>query len=260
MGGKNRYSMLKQVSVLMALDMIGFVGELIATFASAILDGASHQEVSNALNVYATWTIWTLRLIVWLLTLAALSRLSELHLSFGKARIWYLLRIPAFLMANLTVVVFYYRYPDPLSNPHYAFALFGALIFIAVLTFLGDILALSAGSRAILFADATLLDSFGLETCATQSRRCGNALLGFAAVQTIPFAAAVALAFRLLLAADAALSAGEVLETETWKALVVLDAGLISLCLLIGVGTFVFRILALIRANQAYRAFRKLTQ
>ena len=264
---ENKYSMLQQAAVLMALDTGGTIVETVLTFVLSILDSANAdgalfpmEAVSHA-NIYISWTIWGLRLLIWLLTVVLLSHMTDLRKSFGSARIWYFLRILTFIVVMMLVnAVTYLRY-EHLSDPDAEILFFFGrmILFTLGLNFLLEGLLLSIGNRSILAAGAELLESFGLKKPAQENRRCGNGLIGFTAAYAILLLFGCALLFVLLSWNELPLF--NALETgDAQGVLVLLVIAAFLLCFVTWLGMEICRILAPIRMNRTYRAIRELSK
>ena len=250
----SKYLMLKQAAVLMALDAGGAVANTGAFFVRTALENANTQAASlptisaTPASLYVSWTFLGLRLLIWSLTLALLSRMIELHPSFGKARIWYLLRILVFVVEIITVGAAMYMYHNHITE---------SLIFVRIvillelgLGLLWEVLLLSFGNRAVLSAGANLLDSFGMEEAAKKNRRCGKWLIGFAAV----YAFFWTFAFTLLLIWRVEFPEGFPEE------LFLLDVGAFLFCVPAWFGSEICRIFASLRMNRVYRLIRELSE
>lgn len=250
---ENKYSPLKHIGALMALDTAAVVVENVVFLLEMSLRTDSQAEALLAgAALYGVWTAWLLRLMIWALALVSLSRLTGLRKSFGKARIWYLSRFLVFFAQALTVTVGNYRAAagTVLSSPELALIV-GALLAILAMNYIGECL-LSAGNRAVLFADAEFLDSLGLESQPGKLRRCGNRLAGCAAAQTLLLLLAIALVlcFR---------PAGGPFPLDNEIRLGALLCALL-LCFLAGLGATAYRILAAVYMLRTYRAIKELTE
>ena len=258
----NKYSMLKQLAILMALDTGGAVANTAAFFICTVLDAANVQVASlpplsaSAASIYVAWTLLGLRLLIWSLTLALLPRMTELHPSFGKARICYLLRILVFvgeIISAGTVQYMYYRI-DPGTDLE-------SMLFVSMIVLLElglglllEVLLLSFGNRAVLNAGADLLESFGMEEAAKRNRRCGKWLIRFAAV----YAFFWLFAFTIFLIWRMAHPEG---FPESFPAfLFLLDIAAFLFCILTWLGVAVCRILAPLHMNRVYRLIRDLSE
>ena len=250
---ESKYSPLKYVGALMALDTAGGIANIL-TFSARELLGTD-SRLTASLSQYADWTVWVLRLLAWALTLAVLSSLTDVNKSFRKARIWYLLRILILFLTPMASAVVHYRtiIEVPLTPSDITLAAV-ALIPFAGMALLGEAL-LSVGYCAVLFAGAELMDSFGLEGLAKKNRRCGNRLAGCVAAQTLSVTAAVGLAAWLRLVKGVRL-----FGDESTFGILILFAVLIPLCLLLGLGTMAFRAFAAVRMGRTYRAVKELTE
>lgn len=250
----NRYSPLKRLGVLMALDTAGAVAN-IAIFLARTLWSTDSEEaalLADAVSQYTQWTVWALRLLAWALTLAALSSLSNVSKSFGRARLWYLLRILILAVTPMAAAAVNYRNLDAASLSLSDITLVaGALAFIAGMSLLGESL-LSLGYRSVLFAAAELMHSFGLEDIATENRRCGNRLAVCVAAQTLAPFLVVALAVWVLVVQKIGL-----FDNPVAFLLFVL---LIPIGLLAGFGMMAFRVWAAVRMRRTYRVVKELTE
>ena len=257
---KNKYAMLKQAVILMVLDTGGKIVETVLTLIFSSPAISSLTAVSYA-NVYVSWTLWGLYLLLWLLTITLLSHMTVLRVSFGKARIWYLLRILAFIVfmmaTTATAYLSYRSRPDP--APETTLLIGQILIFNFGLNFLADALLLSMGNRAILNAGAELLESFGLNQPAEANRRCGNRLIRFTAAYAclLIFACVILLGLSFM----NELPFFGMMDAEgVRKVLVCLDIAAFLLCLPMWLGMVIFRILAPVHMNRAYHAIRELIE
>ena len=258
MTGKDRYSPLGRLSVLMALETGVAAVKAVIALASVFLFTADQYgaslpaEVLHESGIYITWTA---RMLLWALTLAALSRLSVLRASFGRARIWYLLRILILPVVFLLTL--------PANRPHgdttpLPFRL-TACLYLAGLGALAGTLFLSMGNRAILLAGAEVLDTFGVETPAKRNRRCGAVLLVSAAALTFSLVlAAVFPAGRRLIQGQPFYSTAG--PKGVFSALTPPEAAAFLLCFLAGLGAVGCRLLAAVRMSRTYRAIRELTE
>ncbi|MBR4211238.1 MAG: hypothetical protein IKR84_02465 [Oscillibacter sp.] len=250
---ESKYSPLKYVGALMALDTAGGIVNIVTFSTQELL--STDSRLTASLTQYSDWTVWALRLLAWALTLAALSSLTDVNTSFGKARIWYLLRILILFMTPMVSAVAHYRIIGevPLTPSDITLAALALICFVGLALF-GEAL-LSVGYCAVLFAGAQLMDSFGLEGPAKKNRRCGNRLAGCVAAQTLSVTAAVGLAAWLQLVKGVRL-----FGDESTFGILILFAVLIPLCLLLGLGTMAFRVFAAVRMGRTYRAVKELTE
>ena len=266
MNTENKYLIIKRVSILMALDAVGAITETVMKFISAVFNSAdaSSASVFNA-NIYVSWTLWTLRLLIWILTLVSLSRMAEICASFGKARIWYLTRALSFItltwLSGTINYLYYQRYGHDdfqtvlNANPDLPRFLGVCFLLFMGMDFIMEAFSLSFGNRAILIAGAELLESFGLEKPAEKNRRCGKLLAGFAAAYT----SCLVCAFVFLSAASSFVSVWDaegVPEILIPLALILI----IIICVPSWIGIEIFRILAAVRMRRAYHAIRELTE
>ena len=250
---ESKYSPLKYVGVLMALDTAGGIVNIVTFSTQELL--STDSRLTASLTQYSDWTVWALRLLAWALTLAALSSLTDVNTSFGKARIWYLLRILILFMTPMVSAVVNYRNMGAASlTPSDITLAAVALICFVGLALFGEAL-LSVGYCAVLFAGAQLMDSFGLEGPAKKNRRCGNRLAGCVAAQTLSVTVAAGLAVWLWLVRGVGLFSD---KNPLW--VILLFAVLISVCLLAGLGTMAFRAFAAVRMGRTYRAVEELTE
>ena len=253
MAERSKYETLKQISVLTALDTATWIAGEVLDSVTLVLSLPKWLDPSNEGQVYITWTIWALRLLVWSLTLAALSRLSDLRNAFGKARIWYLFSLLAFIAQPLGASGAHYRYPalTPLSRAD-AFFFVQVLIILAMITCLEEA-SLCFGKRVILFAGADLLETFGLEEHAMKNRRCGNRLL---------ICAAARMSFLLCVFAVTWISLAKQFSFFDNESIDLLLCAAVSLwCLFLAeLGNIAFQILAASRMKRTYLAIRELTE
>lgn len=250
---ESKYSPLKHIGALMALDTAGGIVNIVTFSAQTLL--STDSSLTASLSQYADWTVWALRLLAWALTLAALLSLTNVNKSFGKARIWYLLRILILFVTPMATAVVNYRNIDAASLTPSDIALVAwSLIFLVGMALLGEAL-LSVGYRAVLFAGAELMDSFGLEGPAKENRRCGNRLAGCVATQTLALTVAVGLAAWLRLVKGVRL-----FSDENALGVILLFIVLIPICLLAGLATMAFRAFAAVRMGRTYRAVKELTE
>ena len=250
---ESKYSPLKHIGALMALDTAGGIVNIVTFSAQTLL--STDSSLTASLSQYADWTVWALRLLAWALTLAALLSLTNVNKSFGKARIWYLLRILILVVTPMATAVVNYRNMDAASlTPLDLAFVSGALIFLVGMALLGEAL-LSVGYRAVLFAGAELMDSFGLEDPAKANRRCGNRLAGCLAAQTLSLAVIAAFMAWLRLVKGV-----QLFGDENALGLILLFIILIPLCLLAGLGTMAFRVFAAVRMGRTYHAVKELTE
>ena len=247
MSGKNIYSPLKQLSVLMALATGGTVAEAAAFFAR-LLPGAASLP-ANAL-LYALWAAGALRTLSWTLTLVFLSRLSNLRKSFRKAQIWYLLRIFSVAVTPLSM-----RLVRLLAEPFPPLAS-GLVLANLGLALVSETFFLSMGSRAILLADAELLRAFGMEGPAEKNRLCADRLMWCASALTLFLVFALVAALELRFVGGISLFAGG----TTGGAASVLERAVIAFSLPMGLCVIALRFLASVRVSQTYRAIETLTE
>ena len=140
---------------------------------------------ADSANVYILYMLWVLRGLIWMLTIGLLSHMAILHRSFGKAGIWYLLRILAFIMTTLVMPGVAYAYPHNETVLQVQTPSFIMIVPIFELDFLLEAFLLSMGNRAVLATGAELLETFGMKKAAEKNRLCGNCLTGFAAAYVI---------------------------------------------------------------------------
>lgn len=248
----NRYSALRGISILMALDTAVLIVENGIFLMNTVLPAdLRHGTPLNEIALYGAWTMWALRMLLWSLTLLSLSRLAGLRKSFGNARIWYLLRFLCFITQALAVTFANLGFRSPSGLTLSA----EMLLMFLVITFLGELL-LSVGNRVILFAGAELLNSFGLDTLAKENRRCGNRLLGCTAAQTLFFVAAVALFVWIRIFQGRRLSVEGEWAAPEWIGFF----SAVLFCLLARLGVIAHKILAAAHMNRAYRAVKELTE
>ena len=260
-----RYPCLKQLSILMALDIAGPVAEAAAFLVRAV--AASDTQADSSLQnawFYTEWAVSGIRLLIWSLLLVTLSRLTGLRKSYGKAQVWFLLRILIVFPEVLTPALLVYRHSgaDSLIQPPPSALLF-TLLIIGGAVLLGESLLIPLGDYAVLHAGAELMESFGQERMAKKNRQCGNWLLGTA----LAFLLLLSIAFLLFLWAlytrgISLLNADSIPNAESGPLPlpVHLYFAAVLLAFLLGPASLLFRVLAAVRAGQTYRAIEELTK
>ena len=253
-----RYPRLKQLSILMALDIAGPVAELV--LSSIRFDVfPSTQDGSSLQNTwfYTVWTTAGIRLLIWSLILVTLSRLTGLCKSFGKAQVWFLLRFLAVFPEILAPAIFAYRHPNLGSLNETPLALLFPLLITAGAVLMGESLLLPLGDHAILCAGAELMESFGRERLARKNRRCGGWLLGTSLAFLLLFSSAVFLLVWIRYTRDVSLMDA---EDGSFQILALLDIAAFLLALPLGLASLLLRVLAPVRMGQTYRAIEELTK
>lgn len=269
MAWENKYSMLKRLGFLMALETGGVVATIAIYFVRIVrLSANLEMGPIRGAFVYILWTLWAMRISSWATTLATLSRLEDLCKSFRKAQIWYLLRILLFLVTPLTVAAVNYLYHDSLALSDAAttggpgwLLLRVPVVFFPDLALCGfaETFMLSAGNRNILYAGAEMLESFGMESQAEQNRRCAKRLMG------ISWAALFVWESTLAIVAGVWFSKGVwVLVFEEGDSMTTLLRRLCRVAFAFfvpgGVCVVAGRVLAAVRVSRTYRAIEELTR
>ena len=256
MTGKDNYALLKQVSILMALETGLALAEVLINVCRRILNAANSSTAMNMSILYLLWTLWALRMFSWTLTLASLSRMTRLCKSFRKAQIWYLLRILFFVSTPMLVGVLNYLdrpatasdFPSPLTK--------GIFCLNLALCFFAETLFVSSGNRAILFAGAELLDNFGMTAPAEKNRLYGKWLMKISLAEFYFLMLLLALTAWVWFTKGSLVSAmreaGVAMTAFRLLVLFVLPEGLGVLLL--------FRFLASLQVHRTYRAVKELTK
>ena len=235
---------------LAIVDAIRFWGQVAAQNA----DFAAVGTAVNYADVYMTWTIQALRLLIWALALGTLSRLTKLRPSFQKARLWYLLRFLTCIAEFLPEAVVQYRHTNLTSDPNWFILIAFALLLSLGAILLGESVLLPMSSRAILFAAAELSDLFGMEIQARKNRRCANALV----IISVTFVFLVSLAIGLVVVYVAKGVSLYRPEDEASAALLLLELAAVLLSAPAGIASLVYRFLAAVRLRRTYGAIEEL--
>ena len=261
-----KYTMLKRLGVLMALDAGTSIFETIRFLVwpwlintGSVGAAAAYASSADSANLYLSWAVDALRLLVCVHTLMSLYRLTGLHKSFKMAQLWYFLRTLSLLPQVLVLALFSYLYPDRDSLLSTPFLLTLTIVFLVILCFffLGAFLFLSLGNRAILSAGAELLESFGEYDLAKKNCRCGNSLLRFSLALLVTALSATLLTAGMLILTRVYLVP---LEEYVRGLLVLLVLVLIVLAVLFWAVLLVFRSLAAMSMFRTYRAIEGLTK
>lgn len=264
MTSRNKYTPIRHISILMALDagaaiLDAFVYWVGPSLWAAIM-GTDTSPASDAVknfSIYMAWTIMLLRLLLWALTLLALFRLTDIFQTFQKAKLWYLLRVLAYIALVLLAAYGNYQLAFAANWENAKYPLVVLLLLIAACTLLGETLLLPMGNRAVLDAGAELLDTFGLESQAQKNRRCGKRLLVFSLLFQFLLLFAVGLAAGVWLAAEVWLYST---ETDAFPVLTFLDIAALLLAFPAGFCVLAYRFLAAVHAGRTYRAIEVLTR
>lgn len=259
-----RYSPLKAISLLMALDAAGAVALLLAALAAALMETPSAAHIAQGIligpavcNRVRTWSVWSLRALVWSLILACLTRLTGYARTpgFRKARVWYLWRLLTAVMEIVPTSIAAYICAT-MAAPLSWFIILAALLCSLMIGLLGETVMQAMGIRYVLQAGAELLDACGMEEQAGKNRRCGKFILGFAAARLVPVIASAVLAVWACLIKGSSLIPG----AEGLDAFVFLAAVLFLLSVPAGVGGLLFQFAAAVRVGRTYRAIEDLTK
>lgn len=262
MRSESIYAPLKLIGILMGLDAGGAIADTIQSFSGALRTAGSTAgggiSLSHSLTgIYCTWIILIVRLLVWAMTLITLSRLTDVRPSFQKARLWYLLRILAYMAELLPSAIVYSRYPNLLSVPNLAMLLLSALVVSLGSILIGECLLLPMGNRVILLVDAELSESFGLESQARKDRLCGRRLLrvSLAFLCLLFLSIAPEVWVRMVKGVSLYSAAG-----DAFPGLLLLELAAVLLCIGAGAAILIYRLLAAVRMIRTYRAIEELTR
>ena len=260
MNAGSDYSPLRQVGRLMGVELLfdalallfRFLpgGFLSASEPAGILAGGVYGA-----NVYFTWTLRILRMVIWALILSALSRLEKLGKGFDRARVWYLLGILFFVPVDVgasVLVRFYGWIPESLRG----FGLLNVIVFLCF-CFSSETLCFSMGIRGVLDAAGELVDSFGLERQAKGLRRSAPLVAFLGLLLSAAYSATWLALYWNSVQSGLLNSPGSPEESDSEAFLFLL---LLPLLLLTDLAYFIARCGAARRLLRAFRAIRELTE